>query len=135
MMKRSKENFFKTDKRDGEIEDIVHRIQVISWVVYGHIQLLQEIVDHVHDYNESSDLVFGSVKEEQARLLMLSVYNGDPGLIELVLKYVKKESISSKSMYMDDDFLEANHYRKLSPLTAACQFNNFQIVELLNSYS
>ncbi|XP_052087567.1 uncharacterized protein LOC127724589 [Mytilus californianus] len=126
-----------TDKREGEFEDKnlrynIHRILVISWVVYfGHIRLLQEIVRHVHDHNESTDLVFGSSTEEQARLLVLSVYNGDPGLIETILKYVKKKSINSTSMYMDDDFLEANHHRTLSPLTAACQFNNFKIVELL----
>ncbi|CAC5383297.1 unnamed protein product [Mytilus coruscus] len=127
-----------TDKREEEgekehgVSKKVHRIRVISWIVYyGHTQLLEEIVNHVRDHNESTDEVFDSHIEDQARLLVLAVYNGDPHLIEQMLKYVKKESINATPMYDSDDYLNANYHRTLSPLTAACQFDNLRIIELL----
>ncbi|XP_052087894.1 uncharacterized protein LOC127724932 [Mytilus californianus] len=128
-----------TDKRVREQNngvhgnDVTHTIRLISWVVYyGHTCLLQEIVEHVHDHNDSTDIVFGSNIEEQARLLLLSVYNGDPCLMELIIKYVKTKSIGATPMYMSDtDYLNENYHRTLDPLNAACHYGNLQIVKLL----
>ncbi|CAC5395400.1 unnamed protein product [Mytilus coruscus] len=127
-----------SDKRvrkqlEGKIgQYVTHSIRLISWVVYyGHTRLLQEIIDHVHDHNDSTDIVFGSNIEEQAGLLLLSVYNGDLCLIELMLRYVNKENIGATPMYMSDGFLHANYHRTLDPLNAACYYGLLQVVELL----
>ncbi|CAC5383298.1 unnamed protein product [Mytilus coruscus] len=127
-----------TDKRvreqlEGKIgQYVTHSIRLISWVVYyGHTRLLQEIIEHVHGHNDSTDIVFGSNIEEQARLLLLSVYNGDLCLIELMLRYVNKESLGATPMYMSDGCLRANYHRTLDPLNAACYYGLLQVVELL----
>ncbi|XP_063404287.1 ankyrin repeat and KH domain-containing protein mask-like [Mytilus trossulus] len=113
--------------------DVTYTIRLISWVVYyGHTLLLQEIVNHVHDHNDSTDIVFGSNIEEQTRLLILSVYNGDPCMVELILMYMKKESIDATPMYMSDiDYLDENYHRTIEPLNAACHYGDLQIVKVL----
>ncbi|VDI23103.1 Hypothetical predicted protein [Mytilus galloprovincialis] len=89
-----------TDKRvreslEGKISQYVtHSIRLISWVVYyGHTRLLQEIVNHVLDHNDSTEIVLGSDIEEQARLLLLSVYNGDLCLIELMISFTAEDDL------------------------------------------
>lgn len=132
--KRVQEQQEKREQHNGIYgNDVTHTIRMISWVVYyGHTHLLQEIVNHVHDHNDSTDIVFGSNIEEQARLLILSVYNSDPCLVELILRYVKKESIDATPTYMSDiDYLEDNYHRTIEPLNAACHYGYLQIVKLL----
>ncbi|CAC5387408.1 ANKRD50 [Mytilus coruscus] len=107
-------------------------IRVISWVVYfGHFQLLQYIMDRVHDEEGSYRSVFGSEKMEHTRLLVLCCYRINEKMTKLLLDHIDLDCINENLLTNNMLEIVPNAHRTHTPLTAACQVGNLPIVKLL----
>ena len=102
-------------------------VRVISWIInFGHIHLLQEIVNHVEDNNHSIYLVFGSNVMENKRLLLLGCFSNNLDMVELILKYIDPKCIDMEYTYYGKRFRT-----RYTPLTLASELGNLGIVKAL----
>lgn len=117
----------------------IYSVRVISWVIhFGHHGILRYIIDQIQqncdderdlfeksDYN-FSETVKGLQELEKFRLFLLACLSRDIETVNILLKYVEKDQINSFSSCLDI-------YRcpKYTPLSAACQAGNIDVVRKL----
>ncbi|VDI18444.1 Hypothetical predicted protein [Mytilus galloprovincialis] len=107
-------------------------IRVIAWVIYFcHFQLLEYIMDRVHDEEGSYQSVFGSEKREQTRLLVLCRYKKNVKITKLLLDHIDLNCINENLLTNNMLKIMPDAYRTLTPLTAACEVGNLAMVKLL----
>ncbi|XP_062579114.1 serine/threonine-protein phosphatase 6 regulatory ankyrin repeat subunit B-like, partial [Saccostrea cucullata] len=123
-----------------------YKVRVISWVIYyGHNQILQFILEQTDIHKETQSELFTNslnpnlslatviTEEEEAkqnieqyRLLVLSCYSGDLGIVRKILKYFNR-SINSRLLTN----FNYEHCVYDTPLTVACMEGHINIVKEL----
>lgn len=110
----------------------MYRIRVVSFIIYyGHVDLLKCLIDLVVLHGDSTNIVFGSTKEEQTRLLVLACFNGDLSTVKFLVENLGKKIVNE--MPVREPERKENRYRCITPVAAACMSIKNDVVEYLRN--